>query len=215
MIPGGEGETVEWWIDSTALPNVVWARLGVNADGSAEVVDPGGRTHHFHSRTHASNWLSEDEFARASTLDESELLPFGMARSDLLPPVVVGSGDLSPATLVQSCVCAEFVRDLAAVRLVEPWERLHSEVRATLEQELLRELVVGHELFARPVRAVARRKDRDDVLFVIAQPEQLAVVHLTFTGNPEQPPSPRTVTFDAAWRFVDRAIADAKEYGAG
>jgi hypothetical protein len=70
-------------------------------------------------------------------------------------------------------------------------------------------------LFGRPLRAVARRKDRDDVLFVITQPDELAIVHLTFAGNPEHPPAPRTMIFDAVWRFVDRAIADAKAYAAG
>jgi hypothetical protein len=211
MKPRGELRTVEWWVDESALPDVVWARLSVGADGAASVLAPDGRTHRFPSGLDASNWLSEDEFVQASMLEESELLSFGMARRELIPPVLVGGGDVSPTGLVQSCVCAEFLRDLATVRLLDPWERLDPEVRVTFEQELRQELAAGHELYERAVRAVARRKDRDDVLFAVAHPEQLAVVHLTFTGSPEHPPWPSTVIFDAAWKFIDRAIADAKE----
>jgi hypothetical protein len=215
MAPRAEAETGEWWVDENALPDVLWARLSVGADGTATVLDPDGQTHRFASRTDAANWLSENDFMRASTLEESQLLSLGMSRSDLDPPVIEGSGDVSPVSLVRRCVGAEFLRDLSAVRLLEPWERLGWDSRVTLEGELSRELVAGHELFGRPVRAVARRRDRDDVLFVVAQPDRLAVVHLTFAGSPEHPPWPTTEIFDAAWKFVDRAIADAKEYGAG
>jgi hypothetical protein len=63
------------------------------------------------------------------------------------------------------------------VALLEPWTAVTN--AKGLEAELARELVPGHRLHGRPeLRAVARRSDCDDVLFV--NDTIAAVVHLTW-----------------------------------
>ena len=52
---------LEWGSDSTRL---LWARLRVLADGSAEVLDLDGKHHHFEGRDDAALWLAEDEYSR-------------------------------------------------------------------------------------------------------------------------------------------------------
>lgn len=66
-----------------------------------------------------------------------------------------------------------------------------------MEQELQRELSLGHPLFGIPVRTVARRQDCDDVLFALEDGTgRVAVVHLTWTKtSPERLPWPVTRLF--------------------
>lgn len=62
--------------------------------------------------------------------------------------------------------------------LLEPWHRVNSP--ENLEAELARELLPGHRLHGRQgLRALARRADREDVLF--ANETLAAVVHLTWS----------------------------------
>jgi len=50
-----------WWLDWGALPGrLLWARLYVFADGSAEVLDLDGHYHRFGDREEAALWLNED-----------------------------------------------------------------------------------------------------------------------------------------------------------
>lgn len=57
------------------------------------------------------------------------------------------------------------------------------EARA-FERELQRELPEGHRLFGLPVRCVARRRDRDDVLFELGDGTTTwAIVHLTWKSE--------------------------------
>ena len=73
--------------------------------------------------------------------------------------------------------------DLAAVQFLEPW---HQAVPG-LEAELRNEVGEGHPLYGRKAISVARRRDSDDVLFLLLDhPSPLAVVHLTWTGRPER-----------------------------
>ena len=52
--------------------------------------------------------------------------------------------------------------------------------------ELQKEVALGHSLFGRAAKAVATRKDCDDVLFETDDPEKpLAVVHLTWKESAE------------------------------
>jgi hypothetical protein len=105
---------------------------------------------------------------------------------------------------------------LAAVNWLEPWAILPPTERGDVEREFRREVGPGHILYGRNARALLRRVDRDDVLFVLDGPVQLAVVHLTFTAMPpERPPWPTTETYDQVWKFVDRTHRDAAEYEAG
>jgi hypothetical protein len=90
-----------------------------------------------------------------------------------------------------------------SVQWLEPWYCITDvPSQATgMERELCRELSAGHPLFGLPVRAVGRRQDCDDVLFVLDD-GRVAVVHLTWTHNPpEQPPWPGTTMYPSfeAW----------------
>lgn len=72
------------------------------------------------------------------------------------------------------------------VVLLEPWARVTN--ATDLEAELARELMVGHSLYSRPeLRAVAKRVDSDDVLFI--GDNLVAVVSLTWAKDtkPELP----------------------------
>ena len=76
-----------------------------------------------------------------------------------------------------------------------------------LEAELHRELTPQHPLCGIPAAAVARRLDRDEVLFEhLDGSGRVAEMHLTWTGAPEQPPWPMTRTFDsiAVWAASGR-----------
>ena len=94
--------------------------------------------------------------------------------------------------------------------LVEPWIEIDAEDVVLLEAEFVREIAEGHELWGRQAKALARRTDRDDVLFVHDQ--GFSVVHLTYTSG-ERPPVPSTVTY-LTWReFVeDRLPIDALDW---
>jgi hypothetical protein len=85
-----------------------------------------------------------------------------------------------------------------------------------MERELKRELSVEHPLFGLPVKTLARRQDRDDVLFALEDGTgRVAVVHLTWTQSPpERPPWPVTTLFPSLenWAAVDM-LSDAAEFG--
>jgi hypothetical protein len=85
-----------------------------------------------------------------------------------------------------------------------PWHSIADGLRQAnrIEQELRRELSIGHPLYGLPVRAVGYRQDRDDVLFAIEDATgRVAVVHLTYHG-PEQPPWPCTVLYSSFETWV-------------
>jgi hypothetical protein len=76
------------------------------------------------------------------------------------------------------------------VTFPEPWYPIIDVTAArTLADELARELGEGHLLFDVAVEAVARRADRDDVLFRLLDGSgRLALVHLTWRGEVEPAP---------------------------
>jgi hypothetical protein len=78
--------------------------------------------------------------------------------------------------------------------LPSPWILVPTaQVRATLEAELRVEVVDGHPLFGKPVIAVARCGQCDEVLFSIEEdPVRFVQVHLTWRQGPERPPWPST-----------------------
>jgi hypothetical protein len=116
---------------------------------------------------------------------------------------------------------AEPERSLGSRRTVvdwlEPWHPISAEPDnvAAMERELRREVSDGHELHGLPVRALARRQDRDDVLFAFYDGSgRVAVVHLTWASiPPERPPWPHTTMFPTleAWR-VEGMCADHDEF---
>jgi hypothetical protein len=68
------------------------------------------------------------------------------------------------------------------------WDPVDDAAAEALTQELLRELPIGHVLTGVQVRAVARRRDNDDVAFKLDD-GRLCVVHLTWRAetDPEWP----------------------------
>jgi hypothetical protein len=97
-------------------------------------------------------------------------------------------------------------------RWLEPWEPV-SEPRATsLANTLAAELAASHALHGRPARAIGASSDSDDVLFLIGDPEQLVVVHLTYQKQTEAQ-WPLCMVFDSVVSFVDGCMQpDHLEY---
>jgi hypothetical protein len=88
---------------------------------------------------------------------------------------------------------------LAGIR--EPWST--DGLDDSLAAELTRELAHDHPLRGVRARAIARRHDRDDVLFAIeGGPAPYAVVHLTGSGKAEGPAWPSFEAYEslAEWR---------------
>lgn len=99
------------------------------------------------------------------------------------------------------------------LRLLSPWQVPHSPEGLTAE--LKRELSPGHPLFDKRLRALAVARDRDDVLFEIADGEgrRYAVVHLTWTGHHETAPNcPWTDFFESLERWHEWMAEDHKDY---
>lgn len=100
---------------------------------------------------------------------------------------------------------------------LEPWVPVR-EYGHNLEQELQKEIVSGHPLYSRRVRAIAQRTDCDDVLFEVDSAEHpYAVVHLSWTGEPEHDPKwPDTQLFPTWEQWAEqRMIPDNVKYSAG
>jgi len=86
-----------WWLDWGSLPDrLIWARLQVAEDGSAEVLDMDGEYHRFPTQQEALFWLSEDEYGPlASLIEEGEVGP------QVSPPQAKSDSELIPL------MCAE------------------------------------------------------------------------------------------------------------
>ena len=85
-----------WWLDWSGLPDLLWARLRVSSDGSAEVLDLDGNYHHFAEKQEAVNWLLEDEYSQLALLVED-----GEVGADVMPPSARTDADLIPQMLVR------------------------------------------------------------------------------------------------------------------
>src|SRR5688500_3538290 len=99
-----------------------------------------------------------------------------------------------------------------------PWHSLGADPgrTANLERELQSELSAGHLLFDVPVKALASRQDRDDVLFALQDGTgRVAVVHLTWTRSPpERPPWPSASIFPSLESWSAEGMrADAEDFG--
>ena len=94
--------------------------------------------------------------------------------------------------------------DLSALQFLEPW---HQAVPG-LEAELRNEVNEGHPLYGRKAISVGRRKDSDDVLFLLLDhPSPLAVVHLTWTGRRERTSTwPQTTFYGSLHDWVERCM---------
>ena len=78
----------------------------------------------------------------------------------------------------------------ANVAFVEPWEPLSPDRANEFSSELNRELTTEHPLYGLSMTPLAHSTAADDVLFAMDN-EEVALVHLTWSGRPETPPWPR------------------------
>jgi hypothetical protein len=100
------------------------------------------------------------------------------------------------------------------MEFLEPWFAVTTD-GLQLQNELARELGPQHPLRGRHMRAVARRQDCDDVLFVsVDAPHVVAVVHLTYANRPELDPRwPGTTFFESLQDWLERGMkADHDEF---
>jgi hypothetical protein len=94
-------------------------------------------------------------------------------------------------------VTAEGSSDQGIPGVRAPWRDLGGDglTSDVLERELQRELSAGHPLAGLAPSAVARRDDRDDVLFDLHD-GRYAVVHLTWSkASPPDPRWPTAIVF--------------------
>lgn len=92
--------------------------------------------------------------------------------------------------------------DAALVRraLPEGWRAVEGAERVVLEAELAREVLPEHVLASVMTTALARRDDRDEVLFLVhGAPFVLAHVHLTWSAPASDWPDTTTFPSIQAW----------------
>ncbi len=100
--------------------------------------------------------------------------------------------------------------------LLSPWIQPYSP--DGLASELQREAGPDHPLFGKTTRALAVARDRDDVLFEVADAggRRYAVVHLTGTGKQETSGKfPWTEFFDSLDHWLEYMRADHADYTHG
>ena len=97
------------------------------------------------------------------------------------------------------------------MEFLEPWFECSD---LGLVDELHRELPPGHVLENVEVSVVARRRDRDDVLFALNDGSgRLALVHLTWSKTPETIPTfPTTRIFPELNLGLETMRADHNEF---
>ena len=97
------------------------------------------------------------------------------------------------------------------MEFVKPW---YAESSLEFVDELRRETAPGHVLHDIPVSLLARRRDRDEVLFALNDGSQrVAKVHLTWARQRERLPWPHTTVFADIVAWVGSMRADQAEYG--
>lgn len=97
------------------------------------------------------------------------------------------------------------------IKFLSPWMKIES--KGNLERELAKETSIGHQLYGKEVKAIAKREDNDDVLFEIGE-GKMAVVHLTWKGKKESSPNyPLTKTFKHWTEVYEKVIVkDNREF---
>lgn len=100
------------------------------------------------------------------------------------------------------------------IKYLPPWKAI-GQFADNLVKELDREVTEGHKLWKAPVKAIAQRTDSDDVLFKIEDgTSRCAVVHLTWSGEPEEDPKwPDTCVFDSLETWATECmLADHQKF---
>jgi hypothetical protein len=91
-----EAAETTWWLDHSGLPDLLWARLRVFPDGTAEVFDLDGHYFHFPTTDEAVLWLNEDEYQGLDSLIED-----GDVEPGLQPPQANSDPELKPKMLLR------------------------------------------------------------------------------------------------------------------
>lgn len=82
----------------------------------------------------------------------------------------------------------------------------------SLAAELSKELARGHPLYGAKARAIARRSDCDDVLFVVrGDRRRYAVVHLTWSSKPEPAGWPAFELYDSLAQWLQERMLPDRE----
>lgn len=96
-------------------------------------------------------------------------------------------------------------------KFLAPWIPINS--KGHLEDELSREVSDKHLLFGKKVHAIAKREDRDDVLFELIGENKYAITHLTWKGAKENSSEyPRTELFNNWTAVYERITRDNQEF---
>ena len=107
-------------------------------------------------------------------------------------------------------------REVADIPWRSPWSPVAS---PQFEARLAKEVGPQHVLSGRPVIAVGRRLDTDDVLFYLPTgPAMLAVVHLTWSTRTPEPDArfPYTNLYQSVSQWIEeRLIPDGNEVSEG
>ena len=90
-----------WWLDTSSFPCLLWARIRVFEDGTAEVFDLDGRYTRFENESDARSFLAEDEYDCFSGLDDDERAEVGLP-GDLEPPTAASDAELVPKMVVRT-----------------------------------------------------------------------------------------------------------------
>lgn len=66
---------IEWWLDASALPSLVWARLRLQMGEPPDVLVCDNRLLLFETRAEAERWLAEEEYVPLKELVARSALP--------------------------------------------------------------------------------------------------------------------------------------------
>jgi hypothetical protein len=84
---GKQVVTIEWWVSDCDLPRLVWARLRVFGDGTADACcEEGGTLFGFNEQPFAGYFLAEDEYRRFACMDEDDEREYGIRLAEIRPP---------------------------------------------------------------------------------------------------------------------------------
>lgn len=79
------------------------------------------------------------------------------------------------------------------ITFLEPWYPVDDDEKIALEKEFKKELHTDHILNGKQLTLIGRRCDQDDVLFSLIGSDEVAVVHLTWSGRNESGRYPLTM----------------------
>lgn len=96
-----------------------------------------------------------------------------------------------------------------------PWKPIEdTELARVFEEELAREVAPDHPLYSMPFVAIGQHGGTDDFLFRVNDGSgRFALVHLTWSSQPETAPWPQSMLFDSEIDWVEQGMKlDHEEY---